>query len=124
MRGSPRLPLSARLSPEVNTRSWPCPTPMSRMIANRRGRRRSVDVLRKLAGTVALRHLFQGHRLKPGSLSGASELLVAQLAQMLGRFARRLQEVARVELGRVLGQVLARGRRHREPDVGIDVDLA
>src|SRR5437879_12228887 len=125
MRSRPRLPFSVRLSPGANTRSCPCPTLMNPMIAN--GRRcggASVNVLAQLAGPIALRHLLQRDRLESGCLSGAAELLVALLAHDPGRLPCRLQDLARVEFRRVFGKEPADRRGHREPDAGLDIDLA
>src|SRR4051812_5309661 len=60
--------------------------------------------LRQLAAFVLLRHRRQWRRLDLAGLALAAELLVALLADAVGRFARRLEPLAGVELIGVLGQ--------------------
>src|SRR5215831_3775716 len=85
---------------------------------------RSVDDGRELPLRVARGHLLQGHGLQLRSLTRASELLVALLADLLRRRARGLQVIARVEGALVGVHVLADRRGHGEPDVRVDVHLA
>src|SRR5437879_4077999 len=61
-------------------------------------RRPSDHRLRQLALRIALRDLRQRLGLDLRGLAFAAELDVALAADLLGRFARRLQVVARVEL--------------------------
>src|SRR5690242_18106027 len=85
---------------------------------------RSDDGLRELAAGVALRDGGQRLRRDARGLAFAAELQIPLPADALRGLARRLEVVARVELVRVLREVLADRARHREPDVGVDVDLA
>src|ERR1035438_9725905 len=78
--------------------------------------------LRQLALRIALRDLGQRLRRDLARLALAAELHIALAAYPLRRLARRLQEVARIELLGVLAQVPAHGGRHRQADVGVDVD--
>ena len=73
---------------------------------------------------IALRHFRQRNALDLRSLAFAAKFQVALFAQCLGCFTRRFDPFAGVKLFRVFVQELARGRRHGQPDVGIDVDLA
>ena len=66
------------------------------------GKAGSVDDLVQLAPGVALGHLFQRDDLDLARLAGAAEGFVAGEADPLGRYAGRLQVVARVELAGVL----------------------
>ena len=60
------------------------------------------DDLVQFAPGVALGHLVQRDDLDPARLAGAAEGFVAGEADPLGRYAGRLQVVARVELAGVL----------------------
>jgi len=78
----------------------------------------------QLAGRVIHEHGFQGDRLDLGGHAGGAEGFVAGLTDAghcLGGF---LEEFARVEVGLVLGQVLAHGTGRSHTQVGVDVDFA
>src|SRR5512140_380394 len=84
----------------------------------------SAHHLGELALGIAAGNRLQRLALDLAALAFAAELDIALLADLLGRFARRLHPVAHVELLRVLGQELAHRAGHRQPDVGVDIDLA
>ena len=70
------------------------------------------------------RTLFLSYRGLAGFAVGAEDvddLVDVHLAHLL---AGRLEVLARVEVARVLGEVLADGTGHRQAGVGVDVDLA
>src|SRR5579864_4639044 len=76
------------------------------------------------ARAVALRHLGERHYLDARGVARGSELLEALAAQIAQRVHRGFQEFARVEFAFALGGNLAERRSHRQPAIGIDIDLA
>ena len=78
----------------------------------------------KFTFDITLRHFRQRNALDLRALAFAAKFQVALLAQCLGRFTRRFDPLAGVKLFRIFVQELARGRRHGQPDVRVDVDLA
>src|SRR5690554_4174216 len=84
----------------------------------------SIHHLGELALPVALDHHRQRDRLDLAALAGAPERLVTREADLADGLAGRLEVLARVELVRMLGEEATDGAGHREPDVGVDVDLA
>src|SRR5476649_1992618 len=80
--------------------------------------------LGQLAGLVTFGHFFQGNDLDFRRLAFAAEGLETRAHDRFGGGAGWFQEVARVEFRRVLEQEFTRRRRHRQTDVGVDVDLA
>mmetsp|Transcript_38701 Transcript_38701/g.90547 ORF Transcript_38701/g.90547 Transcript_38701/m.90547 type:complete len:311 (+) Transcript_38701:540-1472(+) len=79
---------------------------------------------RSPASGIPGRHGLERQRLDARTLAGAAEGLEARLDHAARGLLRRLQRLARVELARLLGEHLAHRRGHRQPDVGVDVDLA
>src|SRR5450830_79069 len=80
--------------------------------------------LRQLAGLVALSHFFQWNDLDFRRLAFATERLEAGAHDLLGSSTGWLEEVARVELRWIFKQEFTGRSRHRQADVGIDIDLA
>src|SRR5690554_1055653 len=80
--------------------------------------------LLEFAGGVAAGHFFQRNGFDLAGVAGRTELLVAGDADLLGGLTRGLEVFTRVKLRGILGQETADGTRHRETDVGINVDLA
>ncbi|ABA49009.1 hypothetical protein BURPS1710b_0998 [Burkholderia pseudomallei 1710b] len=84
----------------------------------------STHHLREVARLVLLGDLLERHRLDLRRLALAAERQIARDADLLRRFARGLQVIARIELARILEHVAADRARDRETQVGVDVDLA
>src|ERR1700676_2160224 len=87
-------------------------------------RRHGSDPRIEAAGAVSLRHLRQRNDLDPGGTPGGSELLEALAAEIAQRIHRRLEKLARIEFASGLRRDLAERRGHRQPAIGVDIDLA
>src|SRR5262245_19921046 len=73
---------------------------------------------------IASLHLVKGKHRVVARVAGGAEQREPVDADLLLRLARRLEERARVELGRVRVERFAQRRRDREPTVRVDVHLA
>src|SRR3954469_8738804 len=73
---------------------------------------------------IHLRHRFERHGPDPRAHPGTAERLEAVLAELPRRRDRRLQEGARIEARPIADEGAPDGACHRQPDVGVDVDLA
>src|SRR5512137_2760790 len=76
------------------------------------------------ARAIAFRHLRQRDHLDPRTMAGRTELLEALAAEISHRVHRGFQEFTRIELAPALRGDLAERRGHRQPAVGVDIDLA
>src|SRR5690606_36624067 len=83
-----------------------------------------VDLGGQLATGVALEHAYQGDRLDLGVVTGGAEGFVAGDADVAHGVDGLGEELARVELARVLGHHAADGTGGGQTQVGVDVDLA
>src|SRR5688500_17212142 len=73
---------------------------------------------------ITPRHPLQGDRPDPARLTGGAEGFEARHAEAARGGDARPEVLARIEVGRFLGQPSTDGARHGKPDVGVDVDLA
>src|SRR5437764_819542 len=83
-----------------------------------------VDARVEFAGAVPPRHLAHRNDLDLACVSGGAELLESFAAQIAHRIQRGFQEFTWVELGPRLRGDFAEHRGHRQPAVGVYIDLA
>src|SRR5262245_22167312 len=76
------------------------------------------------AGAVAPRHLGQRDDLDLRCMPSRAEPLKTLAAKIAQAVHRGFEEFARIELAPALSGDLAERRGHRQPAVGIDIDLA
>src|SRR4029453_13890017 len=76
------------------------------------------------ARAVALGHLGQWNDLDLRGMACGAELLEALTAEVAQTIHRPLQEFARIEFAFALHRHLAERSGHRQPAVGVDIDLA
>src|SRR6185312_3306553 len=76
------------------------------------------------SGAIAPRHLCQRNDLDLRGVAGSPELLEALPAEIAQTVHCRFQEFARIEFTPRLCRDLAECSSHRQPAVGVDIDLA
>src|ERR1700680_4858818 len=76
------------------------------------------------ARAITPRHLGQWNDPDLRGVARGTELLKALAAEVAQRGHRGFQELTRVEFAFALRCHFAKGRRHRQPAVGVDIDLA
>jgi len=73
---------------------------------------------------VAFHHVIQRNGLDVVGVTGTTKGFKARFANAARGLARRNLSFAGIELAAVLRKSLAHRTRHRQADVGVDVDLA
>src|SRR4051794_975445 len=81
------------------------------------------DARIEAAAAVAFRHFGERQHLDAGGVARGAELLEALAAEVAHRVHRGFKEFARIEFALALGPDLPERRRHRQPAIGVDVDL-
>src|ERR1700733_7730044 len=89
-----------------------------------RSRGHASDTRVERSATIAFGHLGQWDHRDLGRMARRTELFEPLAAEIAHRIHRWLEEFARVEFAPGLGCYLSECRGHRQPAIGVDVDLA
>src|ERR1700722_14123638 len=82
------------------------------------------DTRVKRSATIAFGHLGQWDHLDLGRMACRAELFEPLAAEIAHRIHRGLEEFARIEFAPGLGRYFPECRGHRQPAIGVDIDLA
>src|SRR5439155_11883873 len=112
-------------SPRPTQRAAPiAPASVTRTSSSARLRSGARPLTSGARSRVEQLHLLEGSRLVVARVAGLAELPHPLGDDRLHRRAALLQVGARIELARVIGEHLPDRACHRQPQVGVDVDLA
>src|SRR5580698_9858582 len=82
------------------------------------------DARVKRSAAIAFGHFRQRDHLDPGGVAGRTELLETFAAEIAHGVHRGFEEFARIEFASGLRRDFPECRRHRQPAIGVDIDLA
>src|ERR1700682_1420184 len=84
----------------------------------------AADARVERSAAIAPGHFRQRDHLDLGRVARGAELFKTLAAEVAHRIHRRFEEFARIEFAFAFGGDHAERRGHRQPAVGVDVDLA